>query len=67
MNWCRRTILGNDKLDDGHLIDDRAWLTARAEQCWISIDTWVHGSAKSEQVMLLTNKYLNCQPRRSRA
>ncbi len=50
------TILGNDKLDDGHLIDDRAWLTARAEQCWISIDTWVHGSAKSEQVMLLTNK-----------
>lgn len=50
------TIWGNDKLDDGRLIDDRAWLTARAEQCWISIDTWVHGSAKSEQVMLLTNK-----------
>ncbi|MCB1660261.1 MAG: Gfo/Idh/MocA family oxidoreductase, partial [Pseudomonadales bacterium] len=52
------TILGNNKLDDGDLIDDRAWLTARAEQCWISIDTWVYGSEKSEQVSLLTNKGL---------
>ena len=52
------TIWGNNKLDDGHIIDDRAWLTARVEQCWISMDTWVHGEEKSEQVMLLTNKGL---------
>lgn len=36
-------LYASDRLDDGRLIEDRAWLTGRSEGCWVMLDTWVQG------------------------
>src|SRR5690606_24742062 len=57
------TLWSNERLDDGQEIDDRAWLTGRAEHCWVMLDIWVQGFLcedqqsyqKSESLELITD------------
>ena len=49
------TLFDPARLQDGRLLESRAWVTGRSESCWVMLDVWRHGD-KGEEIRLLTDK-----------